>query len=148
MRRIDVLNMWSEHNAPEVASLVRRLYEFMQEEGARASWGTGVLPSVNVWLGEREDAATNPIAIGMFSDSMCIWFDFVRGRRTEAENHRLAAAMRSIPNVARYTQGLEQQDFGMHPGMKYTGSLGFRRGARGVEGSAQDSVSTGSVDLM
>lgn len=116
----DVLNMWPEHNAPEIASRVRRLYKFMQGEGARASWGTGVLPSVNVWLGEREDAATNPVAIGMFSDNMCIWFDFVRRRRTEAENHRLAAAMRSIPNVARYTQGLEQQDFGMHPGMKYT----------------------------
>jgi len=116
----DVLATWSEHNAPDIASLVRRLYEFMRDEGARASWGTGALPSVNMWLGEREDATTNPIAIGMFSDNMCIWFDFVRGRRTDLENQRLATAMRSIPNVARYIQGLEQQDFGMHPGMKYT----------------------------
>ena len=119
----DVLATWSEHNPPDVASRVSRLYEFMRDDNARASWGTGALPSVNMWLGEREDATTNPVAIGMFSDNICIWFDFVRRRRSEAENHRLAAAMRAIPNVARYIQGLEKQDFGMHPGMKYTDVL-------------------------
>ena len=119
----DVFDAWSEHNPPEIASRVRRLYEFLRDAGARASWGTGAVPSVTMWLGERDDATANPVAIGLFHDNICIWFDFVRKRRSERENHRLANIMLSIPNVARYHGGLEQQNFGMHPGMKYTDVL-------------------------
>jgi hypothetical protein len=95
-----------------------RLYEFMRDHGARRSWGTGAQPSVTMWLGERDDEQTNPVAVGIYTTSVAINFDFVRERRTAEQMQRLADLMRTIPGVAPYIQGLEEQNWGMHRGMK------------------------------
>jgi hypothetical protein len=58
------------------------------------------------------------------SDNIAINFDFVRDRRTPEQMHRLAALMRTIPGVAGYIEGLEQQNWGMHRGMRPADVLG------------------------
>ncbi len=98
-------------------------YEFMRDRGARPSWGTGGAPSVLMWLGERDDDRSNPVAISVHPRSVGIYFDFVRGRRTPEEMQHLADAMRTVPGVASYFEGLEQSNFGMRPGMKPTDVL-------------------------
>jgi hypothetical protein len=95
-----------------------RLYELLRDRGARASWGTGAAPSVTMWLGERDDDRSRPVAIGIYKDNVAINFDFVRDKRTPEEMQRFADLMRTIPGVAGYIQGLEQQNWGMHRGMK------------------------------
>lgn len=54
----------------------------------------------------------------IYNDSIAINFDFVRGKRTPDEMQRLADLMRTIPGVTGYIQDLEQQNGGMHRGMK------------------------------
>lgn len=79
---------------------------------------------MTMWLGERDDETSNPVAIGLYSDNIAINFDFVRDRRGPEQMHRLAALMREIPGVAGYIEGLEQQNWGMHRGMRLADVLG------------------------
>ena len=120
----DLLEAVEASNTAEVAVRMTALYEFMRDRGARRSWGTGARPSVNMWLGERDDELSNPVAIGISSDQLYIWFDFVRDRRTPEQMQRLADLMRAIPGVARYFEGLEDRNWGMHPGMNAADVLG------------------------
>jgi len=47
-----------------------------------------------------------------------------RSSRTPEQMHRLAALMRRIPGVAGYIEVLEQQNWGMHRGMRPADVLG------------------------
>jgi hypothetical protein len=120
----DLLDGLRTANAPDVGERIVRLYEFMRDSGGRASWGTGAMPSVTMWLGERDDDRSNPVAIGIYQESVAINFDFVRDRRRPAEMQNLANLMRTVPGVAEYIQGLEQRNWGMHRGMKPAHVLG------------------------
>lgn len=111
-------------NPGDLGERMVRLYEFMRDRGARRSWGRGAKASVTMWLGERDDGRSNPVAIGMYNDNVAINFDFVRDKRAPAQMHRFAELMRSIPGVAGYIQGLEEQNWGMHRGMKPADVLG------------------------
>jgi hypothetical protein len=111
-------------NPRDLGERMVRLYEFMRDRGARRSWGTGAKASVTMWLGERDDGRSNPVAIGIYNDNVAINFDFVRDKRTPAQMQRFAELMRSIPGVAAYIQGLEEQNWGMHRGMKPADVLG------------------------
>lgn len=64
-READVIEAVNEKNPPELAARIIALYEPLRERGARPSWGTGASPSVTMWLGEREDELSNPVAIGI-----------------------------------------------------------------------------------
>ena len=64
------------------------LYEFMRDQGARASFGTGSAPSVTMWLGERDDDRSNPVAVAINVRTIGIYFHFVRTRRRPAEMQR------------------------------------------------------------
>jgi hypothetical protein len=113
----------------EPAERMIALYEFVRDHGARMSWGTGVMPSVTMWLGEREDDLSSPIAVGIYvvqggKDNIAINFDFVRDKRTPEEMQRFADLMRTIPGVPAYIQGLEQANWGMHRGMNPADVLG------------------------
>jgi hypothetical protein len=111
-------------NPGDLGERMVRLYEFMRDRDARRSWGRGAQASVTMWLGERDDDRSNPVAIGIYNDNVAINFDFVRDKRTAAQMHRFAELMRSIPGVAGYIQGLEEQNWGMHRGMKPADVLG------------------------
>lgn len=126
-------NRWGEHelletlratNPGELGECMVRLYEWMRDQSARPSWGTGAQASVTMWLGEREDDASNPVSIGFYSDNIAINFDFVRDKRTPEQMQRFADVMRTIPGVAGYIEGLEEQNWGMHRGMKPADVLG------------------------
>jgi hypothetical protein len=101
-----------------------RVYEFLRDRGARPSWGTGAIASVTMWLGERDDDLSNPVSIGIYATNIAINFDFVRDRRTPEQMQRLADLMRTIPGIAGYIEGLEEQNWGMHRGMKPADVLG------------------------
>jgi hypothetical protein len=100
------------------ADRVVRLYELLRDQGARRSWGSGGTASVTMWLGERDDGTSNPVSLGIYRDNLAINFDFVRDKRTPEQMQRLADLMRTIPGVAAYIEGLEQQNWGMHRGMR------------------------------
>jgi hypothetical protein len=107
-----------ERQDPDVARRVIELYEFIRDEGARPSFGTGANPSVTIWLGERADPeASNPIAMGFSSEWVSIEFRFVRDRRSPAELTRLADLIRQIPGARRYLEGIEDRDFRAISGM-------------------------------
>jgi hypothetical protein len=110
-------------NAGQPGERMVQLYEFMRDRDARRSWGTGAKPSVTMWLGERDDDRSNPVSVGIYADNIAINFDFVRDKRTPAEMQRFADLMRTIPGVAAYIEGLEQQSWGMHRGMRPTDVL-------------------------
>ena len=120
----DLIDTWRTVDPDGAGARMVKLYEFMRDRGARPSWGTGASPSVTMWLGERDDETLNPVAISLYSDSVAINFDFVRKRRAPEQVHRLAALMRTIPGVAMYLEGLEQQNWGMRPGMRPADVLG------------------------
>lgn len=120
----DVIDTWRTVNPDGAGERMVKLYEFMRDHSARPSWGTGASPSVTMWLGERDDETSNPVSIGLHSDNIAINFDFVRDRRTPEQMHRLAALMRAIPGVSAYIEGLEQQNWGMHRGMRPADVLG------------------------
>jgi hypothetical protein len=95
------------------------LYEFIRDQGARPSFGTGAKPSVTIWLGEDPDpAAANPVAIAFSGNGLSVEFRFVRGRRTPAEMTLLLALMREIPGARPYLEGVEARDFRAIGGMK------------------------------
>ena len=120
----DLTDTWRTVDPDGAGERMVKLYELMRDRGARPSWGTGASPSVTMWLGERDDETSNPVAIGLYSDNIAINFDFVRDRRGPEQMHRLAALMRTIPGVAGYIEGLEQQNWGMHRGMRPADVLG------------------------
>jgi hypothetical protein len=76
-----------------------------------------------MWLGERDDDRSNPVAISVHPRTVGIYFSFVRYRRSPEGMRRFADAMRTVPGVASYIEGFEQQEFGMRPGMKPTDVL-------------------------
>jgi hypothetical protein len=114
----ELIDTLREANPGEYGDRMVALYEFMRDQGARPSWGTGAMASVTMWLGERDDDRSNPVAIGIYANSVAINFDFVREKRTPEEMQRFADGMRTVPGVARYIESLEQQNWGMHRGMK------------------------------
>ena len=114
----DLVDTLREVDADGAGARMIKLYELLRDRGARASWGTGALPSATMWLGERDDGTSNPVAVGIYSDNLAINFDFVRDKRTPEQMHRLAALARTIPGVAAYIEGLEEQNWGMHRGMR------------------------------
>ncbi len=120
----DLIDNWRTANPDGAGERMVKLYAFLRDRGARPSWGTGASPSVTMWLGERDDETSNPVAIGLYSDNVAINFDFVRDKRTPEQMHRLAALMRAIPGVAGYIEGLEEQNWGMHRGMRPADVLG------------------------
>jgi hypothetical protein len=82
----DVLAAIRKKWEPDVARRMITLYEFMRDEGARPSFGTGSSPAVMMWLGERSDPeASNPIVVGFFSDWFSVGFTYVRDKRSPAE---------------------------------------------------------------
>lgn len=108
----DVLAATRKRYQPDVAERLIELYEFMRERGARQSFGTGATPSVMMWLGERPDPATsNPVAVGFFADWFAVNFNYLRGKRSEAELKRLADLVRQVPGAAPYLEGVEERDF-------------------------------------
>jgi hypothetical protein len=114
----EVVKMICEAHPGPIGDRMVRLYEFMRDHGARPSWGTGSKPSATMWLGETDDERSNPVSISFYEDGVAINFDFVRERRAPEQMQRLADLMRTIPGVAGYIQGLEQQSWGMHRAMK------------------------------
>lgn len=122
-------NRWSEaavfeavreRQSPDVARRMIALYEFIRDQGARPSFGTGGYPSVTIWLGERSDpAASNPIAVGFFHGGISIEFRFLRDKRSPAELARLADLLRLVPGASPSLEGIEDRDFraiaGMNP---------------------------------
>ena len=114
----DVLGAIRRRWEAEVARRVTELYEFMRDEGARASFGTGSTPSVMMWLGERADPeASNPVAVGFFSDYLSVNFSFLRDRRSPAEMQRLADLIRQVPGASKYFERIEERDFRVLGGM-------------------------------
>ena len=111
----DVLKAIREAQPPALADRMIRLYESLRDAEARASWGTGAKPSVTMWLGESED---NPVSVSFYTEGVAINFDFVRDTRTPEEMARLARLVREVPGVASYIEGLEEQNWGMHRGMR------------------------------
>ena len=115
----DVLQAIAARWDADVARRVIELYEFMRNQGARASFGTGSNPSVVMWLGERVDPEmSNPIAVGFFSDYLSVNFVWVRGRRSPAELQRLADLIREVPGADQYLEGIEDRDFRALGGME------------------------------
>jgi hypothetical protein len=123
-----VKNRWNEAavfdairdaQAADVAQRVIALYEFIRDQGARPSFGTGSYPSVTIWLGERDDPGTsNPVAIGFSGDWIGVEFRFVRGRRSPAELARLAELLRRVPGAATSLEGIEAREFRAIASMK------------------------------
>ena len=120
----DLIDALRQANPGPIGKRMVALYEFMRDRGARPSWGTGGSPSVTMWLGERDDERSNPLSISIYSEGVAINFDFVRDRRTPEQMHRLATSMREDPRRGQYIEGLEQQNWGMHRGMKPADVLG------------------------
>jgi hypothetical protein len=139
----DLLGALREAQPAELAERMVALYQFLRDAGARASWGTGVQPSVTLWLGEREDEQHNPVSVGIYTEGVAINFDFVRDRRTEAEMHRLATLMRSVPGVGDYIEGLEEQNWGMHRGMKPADVLGSDEALAAFQRAVVDAATPG-----
>jgi hypothetical protein len=108
----DVLAAIRKRYPPDVAERLVELYEFMRERGARQSFGTGATPSVTMWLGERPDPATsNPVAVAFYADGFAVPFNYIRGKRSEAELKRLADLVRQIPGAAPDVDRFEEKDF-------------------------------------
>jgi hypothetical protein len=111
----DILDAIQTAETPEVARRLIALYRFLRDQGARPSWGTGVDPSVTIWLGERSDpAAANPIAIALYPRSatpISIEFRFVREKRTPGEQRRWLELLRAVPGAAAALGGVEARDF-------------------------------------
>lgn len=109
---VDVLAAIRKRYPPDVAQRLVELYEFMRERGARQSFGTGATPSVTIWLGERPDPATsNPVAVAFYADRFAVPFNYIRGKRSEAELKRLADLVRQIPGAAPDVDRFEEKDF-------------------------------------
>lgn len=94
------------------------LYEQLMAKGDRASWGTGSVPQVMVWLGEDADPSNdNPVSIALSGGGdgtgIAINFEAVRERRSEDEMQRLAELMQALPGVAPRYKGLEEGNWGM-----------------------------------
>lgn len=114
-------NRWTEEDVlaaiqanwpSDVARRITELYEFMRDDGARPSFGTGAKPSVMMWLGERPDPETsNPVVVGFFADWMSVGLTYMRNRRSEQEMHRLVGLMREVPGASAYFEGVEERDF-------------------------------------
>lgn len=115
----DVLAAIPEHQPPELAERMIRLYEFMRDAGARPSFGTGARPSVTMWLGEDQNPAkANPVSVSIYTGGVSINFSFVRERRSPNEMARLAELARRIPGASPYLEGIEEKGYGMHTGMR------------------------------
>ena len=122
-----VKNRWEEADVlaairkkwePDVARRMIALYEFMRDEGARPSFGTGNSPAVMMWLGERSDPETsNPIVVGFLSDWFSVGFTYVRDKRSPAELKRLINVLRRIPGADPYLEQVEDRDFRSLGGM-------------------------------
>jgi hypothetical protein len=102
-----------EKNEPEVAARMIGLYEWMKDQGARASRGTGATtPSVSLWLGEdAEPGRSNPVSVQIFPDAIIIAFGNLVDKRPEPELARLAALVREVPGVAPYIEDLEAREY-------------------------------------
>ena len=84
----DLIKMLREAHPGEQGDRMVRLYEFLRDRDARASWGTGAVASVTMWLGEGLDGRSNPVSISIYRDGIAINFDFVRDKRTTDEMQR------------------------------------------------------------
>ena len=102
-----------EKNQPEVAERMIGLYEWMKNEQARASLGTGAkIPSVSLWLGEDDDPdKSNPVSLWLSPRTITIGFGHLVDKRSEGELARLAALARDVPGVAAYIEELETRDY-------------------------------------
>ena len=85
----------------EIAERLILLYEWIKNEGARMSWGTGKTPSVSLYLGEDADPSkSNSMSVWISPRDISIAFGSLADRREEAEMARLAWLARKIPGVA------------------------------------------------
>ncbi|RKQ90861.1 hypothetical protein C8N24_0676 [Solirubrobacter pauli] len=113
----DVLDAIRGAQAPEIARRTIALYEFLREQGARPSFGTGADPSVTIWLGEDPDPArANPIAIALYphgTSCIAIEFRFVREKRTPAELQRWLELLREVPGTKPALADVEAREFRM-----------------------------------
>ena len=108
-----VLTTLRERHPGRMGERIVALYEFVRDRGARLSWGRSARsPSVTAWLGEE---VGNPISIGFYPYGVAVNFDFLVGRRTEAEMARLAELLRAIPGTARYYEQLEAVRYKSRP---------------------------------
>jgi hypothetical protein len=118
----DILDAIRAAETPEIARRTVALYEYLRGQGARASLGTGVEPSVTVWLGERpEPAESNPIAIAFYpngTNPIAIEFRFVREKRTPAEQQRWLKLLRELPGTSAALDGVEARDFRVIGGLR------------------------------
>ena len=62
----DLIKMLREAHPGEQGDRMVRLYEFLRDRDARASWGTGAVASVTMWLGEGLDGRSNPVSISIY----------------------------------------------------------------------------------
>lgn len=106
----ELLDAIREKNEPEVADRMIDLYEWMKDQGARATLGKGVTaPSVSLWLGK--DGEPSPVSVVIFPDSITIPFVDLKKWRPQAELERLAALARELPGVAPYLEDLEERNY-------------------------------------
>jgi len=119
-----IKNLWGESDfveavrAEEPGSVGERqidLYTWMRDHGARTSWGTGSRPGVVMWLGERSDGTSNPVAVYFSPGGMCVYFADARDQRSDDQFRQLVELIRTIPDVATYIEGLEKKDFKSRP---------------------------------
>jgi hypothetical protein len=91
------------------------------QPATRLSWGRGkTKPGVTVWLGDRADETSNPVAISVSPTTIGPWFSFVRRRRTPEQLQRLAELLRTVPGAAPYFHGLEAANFSLSPSIPIT----------------------------
>jgi len=130
----DVFEAIRARQDPDVARRMIELYEFMRDEGARPSFGTGINPSVTIWLGERADPEqSNPIAVG-FCPNVVIEFS---ASAREAFTSRADAARRPDPPDPRrapLSRGNRGSGFPCDRQHEARGGARVRPGARGVQG--------------
>ncbi|MBA2475212.1 MAG: hypothetical protein H0V40_04565 [Actinobacteria bacterium] len=136
----DVFEAIRARQGPDVACRMIELYEFMRDQGARPSFGTGINPSVTIWLGERADPEhSNPIAVG-FCPNVVIEFRHLRERRSRAELTRLADLIRQIPGARHSLEGIEDRDFRVIGSMRPEEVLASDKALEAFKGAVTEAV--------
>jgi len=85
---------------------------FMEEEGAKMSYGKRLAPSVTAWLGQESG---NPVSVGFLPYAFSVNFAFMRYERSDPELERIARSLCEIPGVEKYYKGLAKAGYKKSP---------------------------------
>jgi hypothetical protein len=106
----------ASQQAVQAAERMLDLMHFMEEQGARMSYGKRGTPAVMAWLGE---GAANPVVVRFAPRSFSVQFVFMRDAgRSQVELERFADLLRKIPGLAPYYKALAQADYGRAPELR------------------------------